>query len=113
MAVPPFPSRTDRPSLARAGDIPPLPFGRSSILAAGGGDGGEEVLHGGVVVGEDDPAGAEVDRLEVVGAERPRLEQLVVLEELGVVVAAAEVVELDRLLGGDHDERLAQAGPRV
>ena len=35
------------------------------------------------------------------------------LEELGVVVAAAEVVESERLLRGDDDERLAQAGAGV
>ena len=34
------------------------------------------------------------------------------MEELGVVVAAAEVLEVERLLRGDHHERLAEARRR-
>ncbi len=84
-----------------------------SIVAPGGGDGGEEVLDGGEVVGQDDPPGSDLELVHVELAVGLGLDQAVVVEELRVVVAAPQGVEVERGLRGDDDEGLAEAGAGV
>src|SRR5262245_54143643 len=60
---------------------------RSILVAAGLGDGCEQVLDGRVVVGEKDPPGAAVDFLFVLFGVRSGLDEPVMLEEFRVAVA--------------------------
>src|SRR3954449_10093095 len=85
-----------------------------SVVPSGFGHRGQQVLDRRVVIGEDDIPRSDVeDRFLVLGAVGGRFGQATVVVELGVVATTGETLEVEYLLRGDHDERLAESRPGV